>query len=145
MPMICSYNHRIFAEHASSQACDEMLLFLRRPAPEQQHCQGRIWRSLSPLVRILSPSLRVYNRSRMALLGLVKGLQSTHRLSSIICDVAYANSRAFAAATGQMTAIKALRERTSAPISDVKAALVEAAWDEGVLLASPALCMVGTE
>ena len=39
--------------------------------------------------------------------------------------------RAFAAAAGQLDAIKALRERSGAPISEVKAALTEASWDAG--------------
>ena len=40
--------------------------------------------------------------------------------------------RAFAAASSQMEAIKSLRESTSAPILDVKKALVEASWNVGV-------------
>ena len=40
--------------------------------------------------------------------------------------------RAFAAASSQMEAIKSLRESTSAPILDVKKALIEASWNVGV-------------
>lgn len=40
--------------------------------------------------------------------------------------------RAFAAASGQLEAIKTLRESTSAPITDVKKALVEASWNVGM-------------
>lgn len=40
--------------------------------------------------------------------------------------------RAFAAASGQLDAIRSLRESTSAPISDVKKALVEADWNIGM-------------
>lgn len=40
--------------------------------------------------------------------------------------------RGLAAAPGQLDAIKALRERSGAPIGEVKAALTEAAWDPGV-------------
>ncbi len=40
--------------------------------------------------------------------------------------------RMFAAASSQMEAIKSLRESTSAPILDVKKALVEASWNVGV-------------
>ncbi len=40
--------------------------------------------------------------------------------------------RALAAASGQLDAIKSLRESTSAPITDVKKALVEASWNVGV-------------
>ena len=47
-------------------------------------------------------------------------------------DLAAAHSRGLAVASSQMTAIKSLRERTNAPISDVKSALIEADWDLGV-------------
>lgn len=47
-------------------------------------------------------------------------------------DLAAAHSRGLVVASSQMTAIKSLRERTNAPISDVKSALVEADWDLGV-------------
>ena len=40
--------------------------------------------------------------------------------------------RTFAAASGQLDAIKSLRESTSAPITDVKKALVDASWDVGM-------------
>ena len=40
--------------------------------------------------------------------------------------------RALAAASGQLDAIKSLRESTSAPITDVKKALVEASWNVGM-------------
>lgn len=39
--------------------------------------------------------------------------------------------RGFAAAPNQMALIKELRERTGAPITDVKAALTAAEWDLG--------------
>ena len=42
-------------------------------------------------------------------------------------------ARAFAAAAGgdRLAAIKALREASGAPVTDVKAALTEAGWDQG--------------
>ncbi len=68
----------------------------------------------------------------MAVPLLLTKLQYIRGLPISLLDAAAAlQSRAFAAASIQLTAIKALRERTSAPISDVKSALVEASWDEG--------------
>lgn len=42
-------------------------------------------------------------------------------------------ARVFAAAAGgdRLAAIKALREASGAPVTDVKAALTEAGWDQG--------------
>lgn len=40
-------------------------------------------------------------------------------------------SRAYAAAAASMSLVKDLREKSGAPISDVKSALVEANWDPG--------------
>ena len=39
--------------------------------------------------------------------------------------------RGYAAAAGSMSLVKDLREKSGAPISDVKSALVEANWDPG--------------
>ncbi len=39
--------------------------------------------------------------------------------------------RNYAAAAGSMALVKDLREKSGAPISDVKSALVEANWDPG--------------
>lgn len=48
------------------------------------------------------------------------------------CRSLHASSEVLAAApSGQMQAIKSLRELSGAPISDVKAALVEVEWDSG--------------
>ena len=63
----------------------------------------------------------------MGAFALLKHLQRSQEL----CSIGLPQLRAFAAATAQLTAIRTLRERTSAPISDVKSALVETAWDEG--------------
>ena len=41
------------------------------------------------------------------------------------------NVRNYAAAAGSMALVKDLREKSGAPISDVKSALVEANWDPG--------------
>lgn len=43
-------------------------------------------------------------------------------------------ARALAATAGgdRLAAIKALREASGAPVTDVKAALTEAGWDQGV-------------
>jgi len=43
----------------------------------------------------------------------------------------YASSSSSAAPSNQLQLIKALREKSGAPVTDVKAALVEAEWDEG--------------
>ena len=40
-------------------------------------------------------------------------------------------ARSYATAAGSMALVKDLRERSGAPISDVKSALVEADWDLG--------------
>lgn len=42
-------------------------------------------------------------------------------------------SRGYAAAASNLQSIKALREKSGAPMSEVKAALEEASWDEGIL------------
>lgn len=62
---------------------------------------------------------------------MARSLLSSALLHRNIADVVFAQTRCFAVASSQMTAIKSLRERTNAPISDVKAALVEAEWDLG--------------
>ena len=41
--------------------------------------------------------------------------------------------RGYAAAATSMSLVKDLREKSGAPISDVKSALVEANWDPGTL------------
>lgn len=41
------------------------------------------------------------------------------------------NIKKYAAAAGSMALVKDLREKSGAPISDVKSALVEANWDPG--------------
>ena len=64
-----------------------------------------------------------------ALLGSLRYSQLLPRNLGSAADAPH--FRAFAAASAQLTSIKALRERTSAPISDVKSALVEASWNEG--------------
>ena len=40
-------------------------------------------------------------------------------------------NRQFAAASNQLAAIKELREKSGAPIAEVKSALTEAGWDLG--------------
>lgn len=45
--------------------------------------------------------------------------------------------RALSSGAGNMALIKELRERSQAPISDVKAALVQSNWDLGERLATP--------
>ena len=64
-------------------------------------------------------------------MGLHQLLRHTQPLS-ICCGQFQLQLRAFAAASGQLDAIKSLRESTSAPITDVKKALVEASWNVGV-------------
>ena len=44
--------------------------------------------------------------------------------------------RSYAAAAGSMALVKDLREKSGAPISDVKTALVEANWDPGMRMLS---------
>ena len=44
--------------------------------------------------------------------------------------------RTYAAASGSMALVKDLREKSGAPIQDVKSALVEANWDPGECLCS---------
>lgn len=44
--------------------------------------------------------------------------------------------RSYAAAAGSMALVKDLREKSGAPISDVKSALVEANWDPGMHMLS---------
>lgn len=41
--------------------------------------------------------------------------------------------RGYAAAASNLQSIKALREKSGAPMSEVKAALEEASWDEGMV------------
>ena len=65
-----------------------------------------------------------------ALLGSLRNAESLAP-RSLGSAAAALQFRACAAASGQLNAIKALRERTSAPILDVKSALVEASWNEG--------------
>lgn len=56
-----------------------------------------------------------------------------HARRSRACTVeSQLHVRTFAAASSQLEAIKHLRESTSAPILDVKKALVEASWNVGV-------------
>jgi hypothetical protein len=62
---------------------------------------------------------------------LTRKLLSKAQFQSAFTDVADAHGRGLAVASSQMSAIKSLRERTNAPISDVKSALVEAEWDLG--------------
>jgi len=64
-------------------------------------------------------------------MGLHQLLRRTQPLSACSGQIQL-QLRAFAAASGQLDAIKSLREITSAPITDVKKALVEASWDVGV-------------
>ena len=51
--------------------------------------------------------------------------------------------RNYAAAAGSMALVKDLRERSGAPISDVKSALVEAAWDLGMPMPHRLHCRQG--
>jgi hypothetical protein len=62
---------------------------------------------------------------------LLKGAICSARWSRPVFDLSALEARGLASASSQMASIKFLRERTSAPISDVKAALMEAKWDQG--------------
>ena len=71
----------------------------------------------------------VMPRQRGAALLRLFGVHKHYLRSQDACVDA---SRAMAtAASGQMQAIKSLRERSGAPITEVKAALTEADWEPG--------------
>ncbi len=65
---------------------------------------------------------------------LTRGLLSKAQLQNVFIDGVDVHHRGLAVASSQMAAIKSLRERTNAPISDVKSALMEAEWDLGELM-----------
>ena len=87
-------------------------------------CLPRLWLLLT-IFNIVSSAIA--SARMIAALALFRHLQRSQEL----CSLGFYQARAFAAASAQLTAIRTLRERTSAPISDVKSALVETAWDEG--------------
>lgn len=62
---------------------------------------------------------------------LLRGVLCSSQRSVQLLEIAAVDVRGFASASSQKVSIKALRERTNAPISDVKAALMEADWDQG--------------
>ena len=51
-----------------------------------------------------------------------------------LSQVATQTFRGYVAAAGSLALVKDLREKSGAPISDVKSALVEADWDPGYTL-----------
>lgn len=57
------------------------------------------------------------------------------QIGSVVCSIPLRASRTYAAAAASMSLVKDLREKSGAPISDVKSALVEANWDLGIFLA----------
>lgn len=56
----------------------------------------------------------------------------SRQLGHSVTDAPMQALRSYAVAAGSMALVKDLREKSGAPISDVKSALVEANWDPGV-------------